>query len=172
MGYTITIGNAVFATDTCETETFLRVEAEHAANDAAPVFLNDGMTGNSNSRSPSYTGWSAFCRDTGVYELFYGGGWDREARANRPCSEGFHREYGLLQNHPGFAAINRHDADFVSAALFAYHAKHTNATPGFNDWNGNGDATNEDANMARLIWLEYWMRWAVENCERPIVQNT
>lgn len=172
MGYTITIGNAMFESPAYGTKTYLDVVAEGASTDDAPVFENDEMTGNTNSRSPSYTVWSDFCREVGVFELFYGGGWDRDARANRPCSEMFHREYGLLQNHPGFAAINQHDVDFVSVALDKYKTKHPEARPRFSDWGGNGGATEADANLARLIWLDYWMRWAVKNCERPIVKNS
>ena len=26
--------------------------------------------------------------------------------------------------------------------------------------------------LARLIWLEFWMRWALKNCETPAIENS
>ena len=26
-------------------------------------------------------------------------------------------------------------------------------------------------NLNRAIWLEYWMRWALDNCDNPIITN-
>ncbi len=171
MGYTITIGEAVLEDMTYDDDPGLKVSARGEALDEAPEFENDGMTGNTNSRSPSYTAWSDFCRETGLYNLFFGGGWSREDRGYLPC-ENLHRESPLMAEHPGFRAINKIDADIVSASLAAYRAAHPNATPGFDTWAGTPGFPMENATLARLIWLEFWMRWAVENCTHPIIENT
>jgi hypothetical protein len=172
MAYNITIGEAQFEDMSYGDSAGLRVEARRESHDNAPTFANDDMTGSGNCRSPSYSVWTNFCRDTGIYDLFYGN--DRSARYYESEVPGMHREQPILADHPGFAAINEHDVAYVKRALDAYRLKHPNAQPGFDDWEtreGEG-VTMQDANMARLIWLHYWMDWAVKNCERPIVENT
>lgn len=174
MGYNIDIGEATFEDMSYGTEASLKVDVGHVALAEAPTFENDPMTGNGNSRSPGYGAWKEFCEATGIFELFYGGGWDREYRGYKPCSEAFHRERPLLAEHPGFKAINQHDVDYVADALKRYRAKYPNANPGFDTWDTKeGDSRPiEDAQMARLIWLHFWMDWAVKNCKHPIVANS
>jgi len=154
MGYTFRIGNAVpeFSKD-----YFPYLEAKWCVKDTtmpnAPTFPNDEMTGNSNSRSPSYSVWSDFCRKTGIYDLFYD-------------------EYGNLHaSHPGCIGIDNEFADAITLALVKYRAKST-LPPGFeSDYSYKGPA-NYDYHLARLIWLDWWVRWAVENCETPAIENT
>jgi hypothetical protein len=174
MGYNINIGEAVFEDMSDGTSADLRVDVEHKALDEAPRFPNDDMTGNGNSRSPGYSVWHEFCLDTGIDELFYGGGWDRDARQYKSCTEHFHRETPLLADHPGFKAINEHDVAFVKTALDTYRAKHPLAEPGFTTWDARDDDSFPiaNANLARLIWLHFWMDWAVQNCRHPIVANS
>lgn len=154
MGYTFTVGNAVPVHHKDDFPYLsARWEVEHAQLDAAPSFSGDEMTGKSNMRSPSYSVWSDFCRATGLYELFYD-----------ECGH-------LHARHPGCIGITQEDADFVTAALARYRAKAT-LPPGFEQaWDYSGPP-NYDYNFARLIWLEFWMQWAVKNCETPAIQNT
>lgn len=153
MGYNITVGNAV---PEHSKEYFPDLSArwivEGATSDAAPTFPGDEMTGNGNERSPSYSTWADFARTVGLYEFFY------DERGH------------LHAGHPGCIGITKEDADLVTAALNRYRAQST-LPPGFNSWDYEGPATF-DGHLARLIWLEWWMRWAVENCETPAIQNT
>lgn len=152
MGYTFTIGNAV---PKHSKEYFPDLESywdiEGVRLDEAPSFPND-VSNNGNMRSPSYSVWSNFCRNTGIYDLFY-------------------NENGNLHaGHPGCIGITKEDVDIVSAALAKYKLTAT-LPPGFEEgWNYTGP-DNYDYDLARLIWLEWWMRWAVENCETPAIQN-
>jgi len=154
MGYDIRIGNAV---PVHHKDDFPRLsarwEVEGATSAGAPVFEGDEMTGNSNMRSPSYSAWSEFCEQTGLYPLFYD------------------EDEGLLAQHPGCVGITQNDADAVTQALVHYRSTVT-LPPGFEkDWDHEGPP-NFDYHYARLIWLEYWMQWAVKNCETPAIQNT
>lgn len=158
MGYNFIIGNAVPHFDTSDFPYLdARFIVEVVEHEQAPVFPHDTLTGKTNMRCPSYSAWADFCQTTGIYKLFY--------------TESGH----LVAGHPGCIGITRQDVEDVSIALARYK-KHASRPPGFapprppgfeEDYKGN-----YDAHFARLIWLEYWMRWAVEHCELPAIQNT
>jgi hypothetical protein len=154
MGYTFSIGNAVpdFDRDYFP-ELSARWVVEYASHENAPVFPGDEMTGNGNGRSPSYTVWSDFCRQTGLYGFFY----DERDRL-RAC-------------HPGCIGLTKEDADIVSACLKKYK-KQATLPPGFEDGFTYDGPANFDYHLARLMWLDFWVRWAIENCETPAIQNT
>lgn len=172
MRYTITIGEAdiFYSAD----DPAVWIEAKFATDENAPNHCPFTRTGN--SRSPGYAAWSDFCRDAGISELFFGQGWSRERATYDPCPDGFHRESPLFINHPGAQAINQLDADYISQKLDEYMRNRPDAEPGF--WE-MGEHTKwkvvdngKDPVLARLLWLDFWFRWAVKNCERPIIQNT
>lgn len=154
MGYTFVVGNAKPTHDK-DDFPYLRArwEVDIKTLKSAPTFVNDEMTGNSNSRSPSYTVWAEFARATGLYEFFF------DDRGH------------LHAGHPGCVGITQEDADLVTAALNRYKSKAVHP-PGFSDWYGKTpDDKPVDAHLARLIWLEFWMQWAVKNCKTPAIQN-
>ena len=153
MGYNITVGNAIPKHSKDDFPyLYASWEVEGAALESAPTFQGDGMTGNGNERSPSYSTWADFARTVGLYEFFY-------------------NERGHLHaGHPGCIGITQEDADLVTATLNRYKTQST-LPPGFHDWNHEGPVTF-DGHLARLIWLEFWMQWAVKNCETPAIQNT
>lgn len=172
MGYNIVVGEACF--EGSKEDAYLTVDAECVAHDDAPVFPNDPMTGNDNSRSSGYSVWSDFCRDVGLYGMFYG----KDGRRN-PYMEGdpnCHRETPILANHPGFALINEKDVLAVKHALDQHIATHGELTPGFRTWDEREEDAPADAEAcaqrARLIWLHYWCDWAVKNCTWPIIANS
>jgi hypothetical protein len=154
MGYNITVGNAVPKhSKKYFPHLYASWEVEGTALDDAPTFPGDEMTGNGNERSPSYSVWADFARVTGLYDFFY------DERGH------------LHAGHPGCIGISKEDADLVTVALARYRAKST-LPPGFEkDWKYQGPP-NYDGHLARLIWLEWWMRWAIENCKTPAIQNT
>ena len=153
MGYTLKIGNAVpkFHKDDFP---YLSAEweVEGMTHADAPTFPRDEMTGNSNGRSPSYSVWSEFCREVGIYEVFY----DERGR--------------LHAGHPGCIGLTQENADVIGAALAKWQEKAT-LPPGFEDWHYEGPTTH-DYQLARLMWLDWWVRWALENCETPAIGNT
>ena len=175
MGYYLQIGEAQIEWEDGggEYEPHLSVGVAPLQHDAAPDFSEFGCpTGATNERSPSYSSWSGFCRETGLYTLFFG------RNGCRPMiieEEGFHRETPLLANHPGFAALFEADARFIRQALERRRATTGGKPPGF--WRfapGSLEPVENgtDPQLARLMWLDYWVDWAVKNCDRPILANS
>lgn len=124
--------------------------------DDAPTFPNDFMTENGNYCHPSYSGWSHFCDATGLTGLF------------------FDREHGLMRKHPGFQPLHAEHALVINQALKQWREAHPNTEPGFEKFDyRTGESSNYgyDANLARLIWLDWWVKWALKNCENPAIGN-
>ena len=162
MGYNLTIGEAEIE----HNKDFCRIDARIETHEDAPSHCK--YTKNGNCRSVGYSAWSAFCKKADITTLFYGGGWQYPGYA--PCPDGFHRETCLLAEHPGAQPITKADADYVSKKLEEYRAKNPNSIAGFWD-EGNVD-NGKDYILARFLWLDFWMRWAVENCENPVFANS
>lgn len=163
MGYTLTIGEAQLETS----EERIGIGARGERHDSAPAFGEP--TDGTNSRWPSYTAWHDFCREVGIHELFYGSGWSPDERRYLECPDGFHRESPLLGHHPGAALLTVGDRQFVRSALERYRAAHPGVSPGFTD---DEIAPPTASALARLIWLDYWIGWAVENCTNPVLENS
>ena len=149
MGYDITIGEARMQfPEASEAEEGVepRIIAARTTHPDAPVFEGDGLTGNGNDRHPSYSGWSNFCGAAGLSDFF------------------FDKSVGLMREHPGVAMLTQTHHARVLGALIGYRERNPGAVPGFG---GSGDGT-----LARLVWLEWWVRWALANCKVPAMRNT
>jgi hypothetical protein len=79
-------------------------------------------------------------------------GWHDFAVAVRLHDLLFDKDRGLMREHPGCFQLTTEHLTEVQAALHTY--------------------SQHDYNMARLIWLEYWIRWALENCDSPAMENS
>lgn len=170
MGYTFKIGQLVTSMETYEDEDELGnpIMSEYESHDVesmmlddAPEFPNDEMTGKSNSRSPSYSTWSNFCKDTGIYGLFY--------------TVGGHLQGG----HPGYIDITQQMVDHIKFRLDEWQEAST-LPPGFEgfpihdpfvgEW-VTPDEGKYDYTLARLMWLHFWTDWALKNCKQPVIVN-
>jgi hypothetical protein len=87
-----------------------------------------------------------------------------------PCSEAFHRETPLIADHPGAVPLLPGDLEYVRAARIRREQTNGGRPPGF--WEDDGTDNGNDHTLARLLWLEFWIDWALDNCEVPIIQNT
>lgn len=162
MGCDIKIGNATPEFGNEYGELWAKWSVASAASEEAPTFPGDEMTGNGNCRSPSYRAWSEFCRSAGIYEAFFD-------------------EHGnLIGGHPGCILITEDHLTAVRAASKRMKAAATKP-PGFCGYSNfdhdsgkwiTPDEGVYDHNLARIIWLEWWLEWAVKNCETPAIQNT
>ncbi len=155
MGYDIYIGNAELQK---WDEGDFHVVVGSVKLEEAPSFPNDPFTGKGNSRHPGYSGWHDFCRAVGLDELF------------------FDEDRGLMRSHPGTFAITKEHLAEVRLAKENWFKNHPNMTPGFekDDFlkeEYQQDIKNADPMMARLLWLEFWMDWALNNCEHPAIHN-
>ncbi len=164
MGYTIKIGNAVISgTKENFPELYASWNVQDVMLSEAPNFPND-VNNNRNERWPSYSVWDDFCKKTGLYKFFYG----KYKRVGDKEIEfdGIFTESG----HPGCIGITNEHLEIVSDALLRYR-KTSSLLPGFETHEYNGEA-NYDYHLARLIWLEWWMRWSIKNCETPAIENS
>lgn len=149
MGYNIYIGNAVPQFNKSDFPYLsARWTVEPTEHPDAPDFSVDGCpTGNGNGRGPSYSVWTDFTKWAGLYEMFY------------------NEDDGFLRPHPGCCGITVEQVQEVEAAL--HHKKNVATRPA-----GFSEDGSLDHNLARLMWLAFWMRWAVENCETPAIFNS
>jgi hypothetical protein len=162
MSYSITIGNAVPEHSKEYGELYARWTVESASSSDAPTFPHDEMTGNGNSRHPAYSAWHEFCAVTGLEAMWYDKG------------------TGLLREHPGCFVLEPHHHATAKDALERWREKAT-LPPGFfgfpefdkeTSTHKSPDEGKYDPILARLIWMEWWMAWALKNCETPAVCNT
>ena len=130
-------------------------------HESAPTLINDKLTGNSNYRGPSYLAWHNFIIEAGLQNLLEG-----------PES---------LMPESGCKKINNEHLAIVNNALNEWTDSH-DLPAGFHDWEDFevDEQTDEweipsgqkyDWILARLIWLEYWINWAINNCENPALYN-
>lgn len=149
MSYDIYIGNATLGTFELEDGQYYviwdGITINHHQAPDAPVFPNDEMSGNGNSRHPGYSQWGEFCDIAGVRALF------------------FDKEQGIMRHHPGTFSITQHHLDEITEARTTWIADHPNTIPGFTE--------EHDGILARLLWLEWWFRWALAHCDRPAIHN-
>ena len=58
----------------------------------------------------------------------------------------------LMPEHPGYAKLTPQHLIEINDAF---------------------DNVEEDSyNHIRLVWLQFWIKWALENCERPVITNS
>lgn len=158
MGYSITIGELEIDFESEERYICLSAKAENHEN--APAFGEP--TDFTNQRWPSYSAWHNFLNSVGLADIFY----DENGHA--------------LGGHPGAVPINATIVEQVRQALDYRRLSNGGREPGFSvkliqvdgKFQEVDDGTNKDYDLARLIWLDYWCRWAVENCGRPVIANS
>ena len=155
MGYTISIGNATPWHEKDEDSLRAGWRVARVKHDAAPAFGDP--TDHQNQRWPSYTAWNDSMRALGLHDLFF-------------------KDYeGLMAQHPGCAPITAGHAAIVKAAVLRRRETNGGKPAGFHDMDLKTFQTTDNGNdpdLARGVWLEYWMEWAVANCETPAIQNS
>ena len=176
MGYTLRIGEATINWH----EESVRIDVDGVKHDDAPAF--DEPTDYTNARWPSYSSWSNFCRDMGLTNVMLN-------ERNGGCGELKYGEtylYPLMPEHPGAAPITKAHLQYVEEKVAAYKAANPDhraeyppprpdARPVVGTLYRDVDLVDDptcDGNLCRAEWLLYWMRWAVENCEKPVFVNS
>jgi hypothetical protein len=168
MSYDIYIGEAALDVPSAEDRNeswgnYLNVSVAPLTLPEAPSFPGDGP-GHENHRHPGYGQWSEFLQRVGLYELF------------------FESDSGLMRRHPGASLLRQSDADAIRAALDRWRSIHPGTVPGWCECVGcrpyrrpEAEApphdANLDPNLARLIWLDWWVGWALANCKVPAIRN-
>lgn len=170
MSFSIYIGEGELYVPTDEDDNEPRVKVEGREHPSAPRFPGDLMTGNSNNRHPSYGGWAEFVEKTGLDDLFFG------ASCNRPG--GYTRDVSLMSRHPGVSLLRLKDLEEIKRARQHWEAKtwhHPERIAGFDPnydpFSSKPADPRYDGILARLIWLEWWVDWALANCKLPCIYN-
>jgi hypothetical protein len=147
MGYTITIGELAVEKNPgdgldCSCISF---DAAGVKHEGAPAFGDP--TDFTNSRWPGYSVWSDFMRGAGLYDVFF------DDRGH------------LIGGHPGVRLVTQEMVDRTALALAGFKAKNPGLVPAYGDEIKGGT-------LCRLIWLDYWLRWSLENCTTPVIANS
>ena len=170
MGYTLRIGELVVEYHQDEDEPRIDLSAKLSRHDDAPAFGEP--TDYENQRWPSYSVWSNFAEDAGLYPLFFG----REKGSGQ-----LSRDDALLAQQPGCVPITEAHRREVNEAMARWKQKYPKATPTFGKPAPEGEVSGfwsdpdnpeENGKMTRLVWLQYWINWALDNCKQPVFENT
>jgi hypothetical protein len=175
MGYTLKIGEAMVDWE----RDYVRIWAEDAQSEDAPAFGEP--TDHTNSRWPSYSGWSDFAAVIGITEIMFEerNGGCRELQIGDECVG------CLIQEHPGAAPITEKHLEYIEAKVNAYRAAHPDhraeypppkpdAKPICGSIYRDEDLVDDpryDGDLCRAEWLLYWMKWAIKNCKKPVFVN-
>ena len=153
MGYSITIGELTFENDEHQGRKVTCFRAEVASNPSAPAFGEP--TDYKSARCPSYSMWEDFVEYVGLKSLFFG-----KEVGQSEVTRGDH----LIREESVVPLTEQHRLE-VNAAFEAYQAKHPGANPTF-----EVGSTESNRHMARLVWLHYWVNWALDNCKNPVFE--
>lgn len=111
----------------------------------APAF--NEITDYTNSRSPSYSGWDNFLN-------FVGSEFSALIKEE------------LMPNHPGWKPLKAEHHRKFNKIFQQFKCRYPHAKATFES------GKEEDGALCRLIWLDYWMKWALKNCKEPIFYNS
>lgn len=170
MGYNLLIGEAVIDIPDEAYGRGLGIRVDRVVLPDAPALPGDSSPIQANERWPSYSGWEDFAKQVGLYGLFFG--------TRSECPE--RRESSLMHSHPGAAMITKADLIEVTQATERWMQKPWPTKERIAGWDPKHDGWRRppepdqryDNMLARLIWLKWWMRWALGNCEIPTFYNS
>lgn len=140
MSLSITIGNLY--TVELDEEVGPQLYIDKLELPFAPNLPNDS-TGQTNKRNISYFVWPEFLTETNSQEFF-------------------DSHLGISSDDSGTKSITAHDCLLIEQIRINYQIK-ANKLPGF----CIDEPCDYDGNLARLIWFEWWMKWAVLNTPNP-----
>ena len=152
MGYDIYIGNAVVEADEEDLYAHYTVERvrhpdaprwpDNLGPDGKPDFMRGiDISEDTNGRHPGYSSMADWMNRVGLSDLF-----ER-----------------LLNPHPGIKRLTPEMLEEITAARKRWQDTHPGAQAGWRD--------GEDPTLAKLIWYEWWVKWALENCKIPAIYN-
>ena len=178
MGYHLAIGESVVDWS----EDMVRIDVDAVKIDDAPAFGEP--TDHTNTRWPSYTSWANFCREMDIQDVVLNrrNGGEDEIELPDGSFVGC-----LMPSHPGVAPVTAKHVEYIEQKVNEYKAKHPEhraqfpkPKPDAKPIGGTGVFMEEDydpdprndGNLCRAEWLLFWLKWAVENCKKPVFFNS
>lgn len=164
MSYDIYIGEAKI--NYYPEDGYMELGVKDIELDNAPEFGFGDISGKSNGRFPGYSQMSKFCETVGLKELFY----DEES--------------GFLRPHPGCKPITQDHLEIITKAKEKWEKEHPNckellptkdkepANYFYIDFDTREQEEKKyDWIYARLVWFEFWFKWALKSCKMPCISN-
>jgi hypothetical protein len=147
MGYTIQIGNAIPSVDQYTDVMYWKIET--FSHEQCPIFFGDSSK--KNYKTLSYSVWGDFCKAVGLEDMFY-----------------LYLPHGRMEPKGIIRLTHQNHRELVSQSLFKYKSK-IKIPPGFQEKHERTHPSipEYDEYLARLIWLEFWITWALFSCETP-----
>lgn len=159
MSYSIFIGEAEVESDT-DDEFYCRWSVKNNEHKDAPSFKGDEFTGKTNGRHSGYSQWGKFCKKVGLYDFF------------------FNEDKGLMRNHPGCFHLEKQHLDTLKSCLDSLEII-DDRPPGLDERYIKDECADipegeekTSYNKVRLIWLIWWVDWALNNCKHPAISNS
>jgi hypothetical protein len=159
MGYNLAIGQATVYWD----PEYLTIDVDTVELDDAPAY--DEPTDNKNIRWPSYSGWAHVCRELDIEDIM-----GRCDGNDSGITVDGKKLSALMPEHPGTAPIVQGHYDYIKKKVDRYKMKHKGVAAGYPK-DGQEDA-GAGGVLVRAEWLLFWLKWALDNCDKPIFYNS
>lgn len=166
MGYNIGIGELEVHYDV--NGEYISIDAKGTTHPDAPEFGKGDISGKGNYRYPSYSAFAGWCDELNIRDVFYTeNGTDYYSGKIR---------YVMKGGHPGATPLTKEMYDTIKSTLDKYRIDHPDSilpTPeNTQDLKPFDEDPIHDYTLARLVWFEFWMKWALENCKQPVISNS
>ena len=147
MGYSITIGELRIDTypENGVDDECIGFSAKGVAIEGSPAYGEP--TDGTNQRWPSYTSWFNAIEGAGLEDVFFYNG-------------------HLIGGHPGVRLVTKELLERISKAKADLESAHPSIKATMQPY------TDINGTYCRIIWLEYWCKWALENCKFPVIANS
>lgn len=165
MGYTILIGNAELGDMQLDAGEYFAGWGESGGGVVVPKRthisapnLPYDFSGQTNCRELGYKHTHRLLHETGLDRIFL-------------------TDAGLMRRHPGTFQLTPDHVAAVTEARVRWESR-PRTEAGW-DWSESfagqlapdDGVRGRDHTRAELLWLEWWITWAVANCERPALHN-
>jgi hypothetical protein len=153
MGYSIKIGELMVEVVQDGLNSFLSLDVVDVTLPDAPAY-GDARDFR-NKTLPSYTQWADCMSMIGLYDLFY------------------NKSHGLIRKHPGCVPLTADHKEVIDSAHEAFMKAYPALKIGFCP-EGEDDTNWPDENgvAVSLVWLKFWVDWALSNCKIPVISNS
>lgn len=142
---TLRIGEVILNPDPEGTNTAIVATVRAEVHPEAPTFPGDIRQLNSLQRP--HTDWKSFAQTMALEDTLFG------------APRGWASQWGWV------APLRREQAMKVRGArLVAEKELYRDVVPAFGP---PGDFSNYSVHFATIIWLDWWVSWAFQNCQRP-----